>query len=44
MPTPQDARFSAMIDDLRELFKQYQSAGKIQIFYETKVFYGKFNR
>jgi ubiquinone/menaquinone biosynthesis C-methylase UbiE len=44
MPTAQDKNFSVMIDGLRKLFEQHQRAGKVKIFYETKVFYGTFNR
>ncbi len=41
MPTTQDAGFTAMISDLRNLYDQYQANDSIRISYDTKVYVGR---
>lgn len=40
-PEPNHPNYNPMLNDLRELFKQYETDGKIRIDYETKVYYGR---
>lgn len=42
MPTENDARFAAMNGELESLFAKYAENGKIQILYDTNVFYSQF--
>ena len=42
MPTAQDAGFPVMIAALDELFARHNDAGKVKIYYDTKVFYKRF--
>jgi ubiquinone/menaquinone biosynthesis C-methylase UbiE len=42
MPTEQDPRFPAMIAALDRIFARHNDAGKVKIYYDTKVFYRKF--
>jgi ubiquinone/menaquinone biosynthesis C-methylase UbiE len=42
MPSEQDARFPAMIEALGQIFARHNDAGKVKIYYDTKVFYRKF--
>jgi hypothetical protein len=42
MPTENDSNFEPMIAELRRLFDKYAENGKIQILYNTNVFYSQF--
>ncbi len=42
MPTAQDAGFPAMMTALDGLFARHSDAGKVKIYYDTKVFYKRF--
>jgi ubiquinone/menaquinone biosynthesis C-methylase UbiE len=42
IPTEADAAFEPLIADLRRLFAKYAESGKIQILYDTNVFYSRF--
>lgn len=42
MPDENDSRYEPMIAELRRLFDKYSESGKIQILYNTNVFYSQF--
>ena len=42
MPTETDARFSLMIDELKSIFDKYEENGKIEVLYDTNIFYTQF--
>ena len=42
MPTETDERFEPMIIELQGLFDKYAENGKIEILYDTKIFYTQF--
>jgi ubiquinone/menaquinone biosynthesis C-methylase UbiE len=42
MPSETDSRFEPMIIELRRLFENYAESGKIQILYQTNIFYTRF--
>ncbi|MGI9056357.1 MAG: class I SAM-dependent methyltransferase, partial [Pyrinomonadaceae bacterium] len=42
MPTESDERFSAMINELKSLFDKYTENGKIELLYDTNIFYTQF--
>ncbi len=42
MPTETDERFPAMSDELRSLFDKYAENGKINLLYDTNIFYTQF--
>ncbi len=42
MPTETDARFPAMAAELESLFDKYAENGKIELLYDTKIFYTQF--
>jgi SAM-dependent methyltransferase len=42
MPTAENPRFSQMLKNLKSLFAEHSEKGKIQILYDTKVFYAQF--
>ena len=39
MPSETDARFKPMLIELQRLFEKYAESGKIQILYNTNIFY-----
>lgn len=41
MPVESDERFTGMINELRSLFAKYAENGKIEVFYDTKVYYSR---
>jgi SAM-dependent methyltransferase len=41
-PNAAHPRFTEMLLELERLFKSHQTAGKVEIIYDTRVFYGKF--
>lgn len=41
VPSADDPRFAEMIKNLESLFAEHSESGKIDILYDTKVFYGK---
>jgi len=41
MPTEEDPRFSEMLENLKTLFAQHAENGKIEIIYDTKIFYAQ---
>ncbi len=41
MPTAENPRFSEMLGNLKSLFAEYNRNGKIEILYDTNVFYGQ---
>lgn len=42
MPAPENPLFEEMLGNLRSLFAQYAEKSKIQILYDTKIFYAQF--
>lgn len=42
MPTETDERFAPMVAELKTLFDKYAENGKIEILYDTKIFYTQF--
>jgi SAM-dependent methyltransferase len=42
MPSETDARFEPMLIELQRLFAKYAERGKIQILYNTNIFYARF--
>ncbi|MEZ5429335.1 MAG: class I SAM-dependent methyltransferase [Pyrinomonadaceae bacterium] len=42
MPTPDNPRFDEMIKNLKMLFAEHQKNGKIQILYDTNIFYTQY--
>lgn len=42
MPSEADARFAPMIAELERLFENHAESGKIQILYDTNIFYTRF--
>ena len=41
VPSEQDPIFPQMIEDLHVLFEKHQSQGKIEIIYDTKVYFAR---
>jgi ubiquinone/menaquinone biosynthesis C-methylase UbiE len=41
VPTEENPRFAEMIKNLKSLFATHEENGKIQILYDTKIFYGQ---
>ena len=41
IPTAENPRFAEMLENLESLFAQHHENGKIEILYDTKVFYGQ---
>jgi ubiquinone/menaquinone biosynthesis C-methylase UbiE len=41
MPTAENPRFSQMLENLETLFAQHGENGKIEILYDTNIFYGQ---
>ena len=41
MPTAENSRFAEMLENLESLFAQHCENGRIEILYDTKVFYGQ---
>jgi hypothetical protein len=41
IPSADNPRFAEMIKNLKLLFAEHSESGKIDILYDTKVFYGK---
>jgi ubiquinone/menaquinone biosynthesis C-methylase UbiE len=41
MPTTENPRFSQMLENLETLFAQHRENGKIEILYDTNIFYGQ---
>ncbi len=41
IPSKENPRFEAMLKNLESLFAQYSENGKIDILYDTKIFYGQ---
>ena len=42
MPSEEDSKFEPMIEELRCVFDKYAENGKIQVLYNTNVFYSQF--
>ncbi len=42
MPSPQHPRFDELIKNLKTLFAEHQKSGKIQVLYDTNIFYSQF--
>ncbi|HSK73955.1 MAG TPA: class I SAM-dependent methyltransferase [Pyrinomonadaceae bacterium] len=42
MPSPENPLFEEMLENLESLFAQYAEKSKIQILYDTKIFYAQF--
>ncbi len=42
MPSESDERYSAMVEDLRTLFDKHAENDRIQVFYDTNVFYKQY--
>ncbi len=42
MPSEKDAKFEPMIAELRSVFDKYAENGKIQVLYNTNIFYSQF--
>ena len=41
MPTEEDARFQQVLENLKSLFAEHAESGKIEIRYDTNVFYAQ---
>ncbi|QJB39532.1 class I SAM-dependent methyltransferase [Chitinophaga oryzae] len=41
MPTREDARYPSMVEDLKQLFGQFQEDGHITIHYTTRMYWGR---
>jgi hypothetical protein len=42
MPSPEHLRFDELIKNLKTLFAEHQKSGKIQVLYDTNIFYSQF--
>ena len=42
MPTPENPRFEEMVENLKDLFNRYEKDNRIEIIYDTNVYYGQF--
>lgn len=42
MPAETDSRFEPMVNELQRLFDKYSENGKIQVLYQTNIFYTRF--
>ncbi len=42
MPSPEHPRFNELIKNLESLFAEHQKNGKIQVLYDTNIFYSQF--
>jgi len=40
-PQPDDAKYAPMLRELRRIFDEHQENGRVQVKYETRVFYGR---